>query len=109
MSPPGLQLETNVPQDDGPDHNATEEASSPSRVPVSFFDPVGVSELKRTMSTRSTRSTRSHTQALRANTSLSPIPSPAQKVDSVASSIIEGLGADDAFNFESTLKDLMRR
>ncbi|OAX36457.1 pleiotropic drug resistance ABC transporter [Rhizopogon vinicolor AM-OR11-026] len=88
MSPLGLQLETNVPQD-GPNQDTSHDdtPSSPSRVPVNFFDPVGVGELKRSMSARSTRSE-------------------SQKVDSFAlSTISEG----DSFDFERTLKDLLRR
>lgn len=134
MTSPGLQLETNVPQD-GPDEDTSFEAapSSPSRVPVNFFDPVGVSELKRTMTMRSTRSqtTQAHhqsshgharrqsshgharrqssqVQARRRSSPPPTIPSPPIKVDSLASSSVID-GEDDSFDFERTLKNLIRR
>lgn len=109
MSPPGLQLDTNVPQDVPNQLASPEDApSSPSRVPVNFFDPVGVSELKRTMTMRSTRS---QSQAHhRGNSASHALHSSPEKVDSVSSSsVTEGLDADDSFDFERTLNDLIRR
>src|SRR6267154_1300010 len=102
MSPSALQLETNVPQDE-PDHCPEAVPSSLSRVPANFFDPVGVGELKRTMTTRSTRPQRGS----------SPLPHlhSFKKVDtrSFSSLNYKGPGADDSFDFEHILKDLIRR
>jgi ATP-binding cassette subfamily G (WHITE) protein 2 (SNQ2) len=111
MSLPGLQLETNVPQDE-PNQDEVHEAvpSSPSRVPVNFFDPVGVSELKRTMSTRSTRSQINRRESCRrGSTSKPPMSPPPMEVDTPSSSSVTSVPADDAFDFELTLKDLIRR
>ncbi|KAG0700792.1 ABC-2 type transporter-domain-containing protein [Suillus ampliporus] len=66
---------------------------SSSRVPVNFFDPVGVGELKRTMTTRS----------------IATPASPKQVDAHSSSSSTSGPGADDSFDFEQTLKNLIRR
>jgi ATP-binding cassette subfamily G (WHITE) protein 2 (SNQ2) len=113
MSLPGLHLETNVPQDEPIQDEAHEAVpSSPSRVPVSFFDPVGVSELKRTMTTRSTRSQvnrRESSQVHRRESSPQPpMPTLPKEVGSPTSSSVTSVN-DDAFDFELTLKDLVRR
>ncbi|KAG1763106.1 ABC-2 type transporter-domain-containing protein [Suillus occidentalis] len=117
MSLPGLHLETNVPQDEPIQDEAHEAVpSSPSRVPVSFFDPVGVSELKRTMTTRSTRSQvnrreSSHVRresSRRASSPQPPMPTSPKEVSSPTSSSVTSVN-DDAFDFELTLKDLVRR
>lgn len=110
MSPPGLQLDTNVPQDGPnqlPSHEDAPSPSSPSRVPVNFFDPVGVRELKRTMTTRSTRS---QSQAHHRGNAPPPTLHSSEKTDSLSSSSVTGgLGVDDSFDFEQTLNDLIRR
>jgi ATP-binding cassette subfamily G (WHITE) protein 2 (SNQ2) len=110
MSLPGLHLETNVPQDEPIQDEAHEAVpSSPSRVPVSFFDPVGVSELKRTMTTRSTRSqVNRRSSSRRASSAQPPMPASPKDVDTPSSSSVTSVH-DDAFDFEVTLKDLVRR
>lgn len=111
MSLPDSQLETNVPQDELHQDEAYEGVqSSPSRVPVNFFDPVGVSELKRTMTSRSTRSqvnNREHSR--RGSSPKPPMPASAKGVDTPSSSSVTSAYDDDAFDFEVTLKDLVRR
>ncbi|KAG2131009.1 ABC-2 type transporter-domain-containing protein [Suillus clintonianus] len=113
MSISGLRLETNVPQDE-PNHDEAQDPipSSPSRVPVSFFDPVGVSELKRTMTTRSTRSQVNRRESSRRASSQKAVmpDSPKEVHTPSSSSVTSGRGADeDGFDFELTLKDLVRR
>lgn len=111
MSLPDSQLETNVPQDEPHQDEAYEGVqSSPSRVPVNFFDPVGVSELKRTMTSRSTRSQVNRRESSRRGSSPKPpMPASAKGVDTPSSSSVTSAYDDDAFDFEVTLKDLVRR
>lgn len=79
------------------------------RVPLTFFDPASMHELERTMTARSTRS---HHRTQRDTLHPPPLPQPkkADKRKSAISIAMEsGSGGDDDFNFEQTLKDLVRR
>lgn len=79
------------------------------RLPFTFFDPASMHELERTMTARSTRS---HHRPL---DDCPPPPLPTSKlVDNRKSAISiameSGSGSgDDGFDFEQTLKDLVRR
>jgi ATP-binding cassette subfamily G (WHITE) protein 2 (SNQ2) len=78
------------------------------RVPFTFFDPASMQELHRTMTARSARSHRRPQDT----SPLPPLPKP-KKADNRKSTISiameSGSSNDGDFNFEQTLKDLVRR
>ncbi|KAG1865742.1 hypothetical protein C8R48DRAFT_772743 [Suillus tomentosus] len=75
-----------------------------------FCDPVGVSELQRTMASRSTRSQVNHRESSRRGSLPKPLmPASAKGSDTPSSSSVTSAYDGDAFDFEVTLKDLVRR
>ncbi|KAG2073835.1 hypothetical protein BDR04DRAFT_1093970 [Suillus decipiens] len=103
------QVETNVPQDQSNQHEDHETVpSSPSRIPVNFFDPDGLNELKRTMSTRSQVHRRQNSHRQRSPRPSTVLPSPTEVGTPSSSSMTSAYGGDP-FDFELTLKDLIRR
>jgi ATP-binding cassette subfamily G (WHITE) protein 2 (SNQ2) len=92
-------------------HNESASAASKDgphpHLPFTFFDPASMHELERTMTARSTRS---HIRPL---DNLPPPPLPkSKKINNRKSTIsiaMESGSGDDGFDFELTLKDLVRR
>ena len=107
MDLPGQKHEMHAADDGPPPDDGPEQQSQP-QVPFTFFDPASMQELHRTMTARSTRSHRPQDRP----PPPAPLPKPkkADKRKSAISVAMEsGSGGDDDFNFEQTLKDLVRR
>ncbi|OJA14947.1 hypothetical protein AZE42_03704 [Rhizopogon vesiculosus] len=107
MDSPGQTKEMRASHDESSMADAPND-EPPPRVPFTFFDPASMHELHRTMTARSARSY----HRPRDTSPPPPLPKP-KKVDNRKSTIsiaMESGGSDGGdFNFEQTLKDLVRR
>lgn len=104
MDFPGHKQEMHAVDDD--ESPVTEAPKDESRVPFTFFDPASMHELQRTMTARSTRSY----HRPRDTSPAPPLPKPRDNGKPTISIAMESnSGSDDDFNFEQTLKDLVRR
>lgn len=106
MDFPGKTQEMDAAHDQSPGAVPSDEHQP--RLPFTFFDPASMHELERTMTARSTRS---HHRPLD-NFPPPPLPKPKMadnRKSTISIAMESGSSGHDDFDFEQTLKDLVRR